>query len=288
MHIAFRSPIWARGRVQTLYRSVYQRSFLTDRNLASSFVCVRNEATVDAFSGMIYSDGSVMSRHCHIIQREASALLFLLQWAMREPLSAGRVTIQAFTLLFINQSVQSGRPTEHGNTIMKEDKNEELQSRRDFFKKGVKKVLPILGAALLSTPIARAVNTSSGCSYCSYTCKGSCQDTCKGNCTDRCSGSCSGSCTGDCYGTCNQSCYASNTGVNYGGGGNGGGNGGGSCSDCSGGCKDSCRSGCKGSCSGGCGSSCKGGCKGGMFNDLYGYMQYYLPRVLRCELLYFV
>lgn len=68
--------------------------------LASSFVCVRNEATVDAFSGMIHSDGSVMRRHCHIIQREASALLFLHRRAMREPLSVGRATVQAFTLLF--------------------------------------------------------------------------------------------------------------------------------------------------------------------------------------------
>lgn len=119
----------------------------------------------------------------------------------------GRATVQAFTLLFfINQSVQSGRPTGHGNTIMKENKNEELQSRRSFFKNAAKAALPIIGAiALANMPaIAKASNSSStSCSYCGGGCKG-CAGTCVGTCRDACTG-----CSGLCQGTCKGMCYNS-------------------------------------------------------------------------------
>ncbi|OKY86458.1 MAG: hypothetical protein BHV69_02470 [Bacteroidales bacterium 52_46] len=99
MHIASRSPIWARGGCRhDTGAFICAHSWLF--GISQILISVRNEATVDAFSGMVYSGGSVVRRHCHIIQREASALLFLLRWAMREPRKAGRVTIQAFTLLF--------------------------------------------------------------------------------------------------------------------------------------------------------------------------------------------
>lgn len=107
---------------------------------------------------------------------------------------------------FINQSVQSGRPTGHGNTIMKENKNEELQSRRSFFKNAAKAALPIIGAiALANMPaIAKASNSSStSCSYCGGGCKG-CAGTCVGTCRDACTG-----CSGLCQGTCKGMCYNS-------------------------------------------------------------------------------
>ena len=52
-------------------------------------------------------------------------------------------------------------------------KNEELQSRRDFFKKAANSVLPIVGAVVLSgiPQIMKAEETPMGCRY---GCSGSC------------------------------------------------------------------------------------------------------------------
>lgn len=76
---------------------------------------------------------------------------------------------------------------------MEKNNNEELQSRRQFFKKAAKAALPILGAAVLSqTPlIASASNVASGCSrYGCGTCTGSCRSSCSGGCNTTCSGGC--------------------------------------------------------------------------------------------------
>lgn len=95
--------------------------------------------------------------------------------------------------------------------------NEELQSRREFFKNAAKKALPIIGAiALTSSPIiaqaARKETISLGCDGCTGLCTGctgctSCQGFCEGSCTGctSCQGRCSGSCTG-CTG-CSANCY---------------------------------------------------------------------------------
>lgn len=73
----------------------------------------------------------------------------------------------------------------------KKNKNEELQTRREFFKKAASAALPILGAALLaSNPIiANANPTAALACPCSGSCKGSCQYACKG-CEYTCSGGC--------------------------------------------------------------------------------------------------
>ena len=92
--------------------------------------------------------------------------------------------------------------------------NDEVQSRRDFFKKAAKAALPIIGALVFANSPIMA-NTSKivmGCSgYCSNTCKGSCQSGCTGSCTNNCTQSCgttcSGVCLGKCDGTCMSSCY---------------------------------------------------------------------------------
>ena len=78
--------------------------------------------------------------------------------------------------------------------MQKNKKNEELQSRREFFKKAAKSALPILGAiALAGTPaILNAAEAPMGCNY---GCNGSCMG---------CRGTCQG-CRG-CGGTCRQSC----------------------------------------------------------------------------------
>ena len=92
---------------------------------------------------------------------------------------------------------------------MKEKKqNEELQSRREFFKQAAKKALPVIGAiALASSPIIAqaAEKTTMGCTG---TCYGMCVGSCKG-CQNTCSGTCKHACTGcqyTCSGTCKNSC----------------------------------------------------------------------------------
>ena len=86
---------------------------------------------------------------------------------------------------------------------MKEKKqNEELQSRREFFKEAARKALPVIGAiALASSPIiANATEkVSMGCENgCSSGCKGGCSGGCSGGCDGVCKGGCSGSCSGSC------------------------------------------------------------------------------------------
>lgn len=88
------------------------------------------------------------------------------------------------------------------------NKKEEIQSRREFFKKAAKATLPVLGAVVLSSiPFAETkadyVNFYTGeCTGCS----GSCQRSCSGSCQGNCQGDCQGNCKGGCYGTCKGSC----------------------------------------------------------------------------------
>lgn len=141
----------------------------------------------------------------HIIQREASALLFLLQWAMREPLSVGRAAGTGFHAFFINQSVQSGEPIGHDGIIMEQNKKGELQSRREFFKRAAKGALPILGAiALANMPLLASASESSStsCSGCNNRCMNSCFNTCHGSCNRHCADNCSSNCRGTCSNSC--------------------------------------------------------------------------------------
>ena len=89
---------------------------------------------------------------------------------------------------------------------MKNEKsNEELQSRREFFKKATKSVLPILGmiafsnVALLSKAADKApMGCEYGCSLGCYTeCYG-CLHTCNRVCADSCNYNCVGGCKGAC------------------------------------------------------------------------------------------
>lgn len=95
----------------------------------------------------------------------------------------------------------------------KKERNEEIQSRREFFKNAGKKALPILGAvALMNIPtIAKAVEatgcTSGGC----YT---SCQGSCKGGCSTRCENVCTG-CGSACQNGCAVGCTGGCTGCRY-------------------------------------------------------------------------
>lgn len=88
--------------------------------------------------------------------------------------------------------------------MKKNGKNEELQSRREFFKKAAKGALPILAAvALAGAPaiVNAAENSPMGCTG---TCYGLCHGSCKG-CSTTCSGTCSNACRG-CSTTCTGGC----------------------------------------------------------------------------------
>lgn len=86
----------------------------------------------------------------------------------------------------------------------KETKQQELQSRRQFFKRAAKTALPILGAILLaSTPLKTMASESGMANGRCTACSGSnCGITCRGICRDGCDGRCEGTCLGSCKYTC--------------------------------------------------------------------------------------
>lgn len=91
---------------------------------------------------------------------------------------------------------------------MDNKKNEELQSRREFFKKAAKGILPVLGAIALSNiPLhALAKETEDPETYCDWGCTNACSGSCGRACSYGCSGSCAGTCSGSCKGSCDRSC----------------------------------------------------------------------------------
>lgn len=108
---------------------------------------------------------------------------------------------------------------------MKKQQNEELQSRREFFKKAAKGALPILGAIVLANApvIAKAAEDTpmgcnsgcalgcyTGCYGCLHSCNRVCLDSCNYNCRGGCKGTCVGTCEGDCQGTCRGTCTSMN------------------------------------------------------------------------------
>ena len=83
------------------------------------------------------------------------------------------------------------------------DKEKELQSRRQFFKKAAKSALPILCTIVLSSVpkiVSAEENNPMGCYGCSGTCKGSCRDTCRFGCNSTCRTHCTQACGATCKG----------------------------------------------------------------------------------------
>lgn len=101
----------------------------------------------------------------------------------------------------------------------KKNRNEELQSRREFFKKAAKGVLPILGAVVLAgaPAIVKAAEESPmGCNgYCKAGCGSSCTGSCTGGCVNTCARSCT-ACSDGCARGCHASCYTGCNGKNKG------------------------------------------------------------------------
>ena len=140
------------------------------------------------------------------------ALLVSTTWAMPEPLLRGTSDRTGSTFLVcIYQHLLIIALLEPMGIFLirlimkKNEKNKELQSRREFFKKAAKGALPILGAiALAGAPgVVKAAEEAMDCNYsCSY----SCSNSCRGNCYGGCSGSCGGGCSYSCQNTCKGSC----------------------------------------------------------------------------------
>ena len=80
----------------------------------------------------------------------------------------------------------------------KTEKREELQSRREFFKKAAKSALPILGAIVLANAPGIANATEDAPMGCNYGCTTTCIGSCKGACSS-CSHGCARTCMSGSY-----------------------------------------------------------------------------------------
>lgn len=91
-------------------------------------------------------------------------------------------------------------------------KNEEILSRRGFFKKAAKGTLPMI--ALIGFGSVQTLFTSQvaaqGCQDCTGACRNdctsACRDNCVGDCRDNCKGDCRDNCKGDCRNDCTSAC----------------------------------------------------------------------------------
>lgn len=115
--------------------------------------------------------------------------------------------------------------------MRKNKTKEELQSRREFFKKAAKGVLPFLGAILLANAPSIIKAKDADPQFCMFGCAGFCAGGCYSTCLGYCMGTCSG-----CVGFCKEQCIG-----------------------CIGSCSGTCMS-CKGSCLGSCLASCSNVC----------------------------
>lgn len=95
--------------------------------------------------------------------------------------------------------------------MTKKEKNEELQSRREFFKSAAKGALPILAFTMLGSSTLTScgddkpstkTGSSSNSSGCGSNCSGGCKSSCSGDCDGGCTNNCDSLCGGDCWAYC--------------------------------------------------------------------------------------
>ena len=88
--------------------------------------------------------------------------------------------------------------------MKKEFQNEDLQSRREFFKNAAKGALPILAFTVLGTSFLTSCGDDDDDDEkgCGSKCTGGCQDSCSGDCDGGCTNNCDGFCGGDCWAYC--------------------------------------------------------------------------------------
>lgn len=90
--------------------------------------------------------------------------------------------------------------------MKKNQNNEELQSRREFFKNAAKGAMPIIGAIVLAGAPQIIKAAESAPMGCNTGCYGSCYTGCMTTCLGGCNTSCNGMCMNNCYITCSGSC----------------------------------------------------------------------------------
>lgn len=83
------------------------------------------------------------------------------------------------------------------------NKNEELQSRREFFKKTAQNVLPFLGAVALS-PLLNSCDLLTNYDPDDNDKPSGCGKSCSGSCEGDCAGDCDDNCTADCWNGCDR------------------------------------------------------------------------------------
>lgn len=105
--------------------------------------------------------------------------------------------------------------------------NKELISRRNFFRKSVHKILPILTLLTLQSPLFSMAQKVYSETSCKYSCKTGCSNECNTQCTKTCAATCKNICGGNCEGTCRNT---------------------GKCDYCSDSCKNNCTRSCKNTC----------------------------------------
>lgn len=73
-------------------------------------------------------------------------------------------------------------------TMKKRNSNEEILSRREFFKKAAKTALPIFGAIVAGSILSSCepFEGTVSCGDCTATCEGGCWGDCWNACTDLC------------------------------------------------------------------------------------------------------
>ncbi len=106
----------------------------------------------------------------------------------------------SFPNFIMCRSRSKERPFKSQNIMdEKMKKNEELQSRRDFFKKAAKATLPILGAVVLANVPAISQAAEEAPMGCNYLCANTCYTACKGGCSNNCKSACHYNCTNNCW-----------------------------------------------------------------------------------------
>ena len=86
--------------------------------------------------------------------------------------------------------------------MKKNEKNEELQSRREFFKSAAKGALPILAFTVLGPTFLSSCkkDDNKDSSGCGSSCRGGCDSSCSGSCDEDCTDVCAYGCSGTCEG----------------------------------------------------------------------------------------
>lgn len=91
--------------------------------------------------------------------------------------------------------------------MQKNKKNEEIQSRRQFFKSAAKGALPILGAIVLANVPGNTNASQESPMGCSRSCTNTCSAQCRSYCKVGCDNSCNYHCTRTCGSTCKGGSY---------------------------------------------------------------------------------